>query len=140
MAGRTRRPIALLSGIVAFLAAAGVVFTFASAGALPAARFHAHLEKSEPAANDTLGTSPHALKLWFSEKIELKTSSVKLEGASGPVALGDLVRDDVKENAPVTSVVTKTLAVGRYTVSWTAGGKDGHPAKGTYTFVIKGAK
>ena len=140
MVGRTGKSIALLSGCVAIAAAAGVVFTFASAGALPAVRFHAHLDKSEPAANDTLATSPHALKLWFSEKIELKTSRVQLEGGSGPVALGDLVRDDAKENAPVTSVVTKALVAGRYTVSWTAGGKDGHPAKGTYRFVIKGAK
>ena len=134
----SRRAVIVASGIVGLGFAVGTT-GIAFARPVLASRFHAHLERSEPTANDTLAAAPRVLKLWFSEKIELKTSNVKLEGAAGAVALGDLMREDTKD-APVTAAVTKVLPAGSYTVRWTAGGSDGHPTKGTYSFILKGVK
>jgi methionine-rich copper-binding protein CopC len=80
-----------------------------SAAAAPVARFHTKLLKSSPSAHDTLAASPKSVSLWFSERVELPMTAVKLAGS----------------------------ADGRYTISYTVAGKDGHPAKGTIDFVVK---
>jgi copper resistance protein C len=104
----------------------------------PRLPFHTTLTKSEPAANDTLTTSPRALRLWFSEKVELRVTTVKLtDNAGGAVALALLARPDTGEKAPVVAGLSKPLAAGLYVVTWSTAADDGHPAKGTYRFVVR---
>ena len=99
---------------------------------------HTHLVKSEPAANDTFASAPRVVRLWFSEKVELAVTSVKLSNAAGAtLVLGPLVRPDTGEFAPIVTNVAKPLAAGTYTVTWSTAAKDGHPAKGTYPFVVR---
>ena len=110
---------------------------FAPARSAPDARFHTKLLKSSPAAHDTVAVSPAAVKLWFSEKIELPVSSVKLTGPKGAkITLGELTVAD-SAGSPVVATITKPLADGAYKVSWKAASKDGHPATGTVNFTVR---
>ena len=112
----------------------------ALAASASAATFrHTRLVKSEPAANDTLAAAPKAVKLWFSEKVELGITTVKLANAAGnDVPLAKLTRDDAVKDAPIVAAISKPLAAGAYLVSWSTAATDGHPAKGTIPFVVKG--
>ena len=118
---------------LAALAALGAI----SAAAAPVALFHPKLVKSSPSAHDTLTVSPKSVSLWLSEKVELPMTTVKLSGAGGAVALGAPTRDATLADAPLVVPITKALDDGSYTISYTVGGNDGHPAKGTIDFVVK---
>jgi methionine-rich copper-binding protein CopC len=101
-------------------------------------RRHTHLEKSEPANNDTIARSPAAIRLWFSEKVELPVTTVKLaDAAGGAIALAPLARPDTGEKAPVIVSLQKPLAAGNYVVTWMTAAKDGHPSNGTIAFTVK---
>jgi methionine-rich copper-binding protein CopC len=101
-------------------------------------RRHAHLVKSEPANNDTLARSPVAIRLWFSEQVELVVTTVKLtDGGGGTIALSPLTRPDTGESAPVLAALRKPLAPGNYTVTWKTAAKDGHASNGTFVFSMK---
>src|SRR5579884_2459007 len=121
------------------LAAAALTVSPGHATTRPA--FHTHLIKSEPAANETLAVAPHAIRLWFSEKVELAVTTVKLDDAGGEaVRLAPLARPDTGEQAPVVASLTKPVALGRYVVAWSTAAKDGHPAKGSYPFVVRAVR
>jgi methionine-rich copper-binding protein CopC len=104
------------------------------------ARRHAYLLKSEPAAHDTT-VAPRAVRLWFSEKVELRVTRIRLLNAAG-----DTVRtkkpapasDDA--DAPIVATIGATLVPGAYTVNWSTAGKDGHPSRGTIDFVVKSSR
>ena len=129
-----RRPLS------AALLAACAVATIA-AGAAASTRRHTQLVKSEPAAHDTLSAAPKAIKLWFSEKVELKVTTVKLRDAAGNAQLlGTPARADAEKNAPVIVSIVKPLAPGAYAIAWSTAATDGHLAKGTINFLVKGAR
>jgi methionine-rich copper-binding protein CopC len=119
---------------------ARAVFILGALGMLTAASptvFHTKLIKSEPAANDTLDTAPRKLILWFSERIELKVSSVKLTGAKGKVIpLGALAHAGAADSSVVVPV-TAVLAAGSYSIMWRTASDDGHPVTGTFSFVVR---
>src|SRR5690349_11417243 len=50
---------------------------------------HAHLKRSDPAAQARLATAPASLRLWFSERPELAFTRIRLRAAdSSDVAVG----------------------------------------------------
>ena len=101
------------------------------------ARRHAHLVKSEPAANDTTAAVT-AVRLWFDEKIELPLTRIKVVKASGGIVpLGKPAHTGADEHTPVVSTIPQALAPGTYEVHWSTAGMDGHAARGTIAFVIK---
>ncbi|HVT40343.1 MAG TPA: copper resistance protein CopC [Gemmatimonadaceae bacterium] len=127
-----RTPLAILAAAVVFVAPT------AMHGAI--ARRHAYLVRSEPAAHDTT-SAPRAVRLWFSERVELKVTRIKLAHAAGgavPMNKPAPAGDDA--DAPIVATVAETLAPGAYTVKWSTAGKDGHPSKGTIDFVVKSAR
>jgi methionine-rich copper-binding protein CopC len=114
------------------------IIAAASAFSAPVFR-HTALTKSEPAKNDTLSVSPKVIKLWFSEPVVLTVTKVKLTNAAGAaIALGALAQPGKGEDLPVIASVSKLLTPGAYTVTWSTAADDGHPAKGTFGFVVKG--
>jgi methionine-rich copper-binding protein CopC len=125
---------------LAVLAAAALLG--GASGVLAAAPFrHTRLVKSEPAANDTLAKSPSAIKLWFSEKVELPVTTVKLADAAGKsVKLAPPSRPDAKDPALVAATIATPLSAGAYVVKWSTAAKDGHAERGTIAFVVKGAR
>ena len=127
-------------GLAALLSAGLTAFAPPPTSPAIAVRRHAHLTKSEPASDDTLAKSPAAIRLWFSEPVELPVTTVKLASASGvKVALSALARPDTGKAAPVTAMVKAPLKAGAYVITWSTAAKDGHPATGTLNFVVKPA-
>jgi methionine-rich copper-binding protein CopC len=126
--------------IGAVLAGSSVLLSHRLATSAPAATrepFHLELLHSEPAVNETLTVSPKRLKLWFSESIELKGTSIRLANARNEaVKLGKLTVDTAAL-APAVVVVPQTLTPGKYTVTWRAAGDDGHPSTGKFAIFMK---
>ena len=99
---------------------------------------HTRLVRSLPAADSVIKASPATIQLWFSEKIELGLSRVRIVDAGGKsVSITPLTQDATKADAPVVGRVPTPLVDGTYTVQWTAASGDGHAVKGTFGFTIK---
>ena len=124
------RPIARIATLAAVVAVA-------AAFAAPAR--HVALKKSNPAANDTLTASPAALQLWFNEQVALTVVTVKLADAKGVAVPLAALKQDAGADAPITAALSKPLAAGAYSISWSVAGKDGHPTQGKVPFVVKAA-
>jgi len=125
---------ALLATLFAGGALAFVHTTRASA---MRAFMHVTLVKSEPKMNDTLAASPKAVRLWFSEAVQTGATAVRLTGADGkPLATGKVAASSDSKSA-AQATIEETLKPGRYTVDWRTMASDGHPAKGTLTFVVR---
>jgi methionine-rich copper-binding protein CopC len=97
------------------------------------AALHLRLTKSEPAKDSVLTTAPSDIKLWYSQKPQLRLSRVTLTGPSGEVATGAIVQDSLMLRAPVTGA----MPAGAYSVSWLTASSDGHPIRGTFGFTVK---
>ncbi|HEY4131219.1 MAG TPA: copper resistance CopC family protein [Gemmatimonadaceae bacterium] len=101
------------------------------------ALMHVTLVKSDPKLNDTLTASPKAIRLWFSESVQTGATSIRLSGADSkaiPVGKPSVASEP---KSPVEVAVSETLKPGRYTVDWRTMASDGHPAKGTLSFVVR---
>jgi methionine-rich copper-binding protein CopC len=94
---------------------------------------HARLQSSTPANNAALTEAPKKLTLTFSEPARL--IALKLSGAQ---THSDLPVDKGAKPAQTITVELPPLAPGSYTVEWSALAGDGHPSKGSLTFVFKG--
>lgn len=104
-------------------------------GPQPAAA-HGRLRTSVPAANARLAAAPRELRLVFTEAPELSFTTVILVGPVGPVALGALA---ATPDAPmgVVAPIHGRFVAGAYTVTWQTAGADGHPVRGTFSFVVE---
>ncbi len=99
---------------------------------------HTRLLRSIPLADSAITASPATVQLWFSEKIELGLSRVRVEDAGGrSVSIAPLTQDATKAGAPVVGRVPAPLADGTYKLHWTAASGDGHAVKGSFSFTIK---
>lgn len=112
-----------------------VVGSLAAAAPMAAERLHAHLKKADPGVNDTVPVAPKAIRLWFSEPVEVALTGVQVTGPSGPAAVGDPTQASA-EDAPVVFPTSGALPAGVYTVNWHTVARDGHPSKGSYKFVV----
>lgn len=121
----------------ALIVAAAAALAWAPSS-LEAARRHVHLEKSSPAEGETV-VAPKSVSLWFSEKVDLKMTNVKVADAKGAAAAIGALKRDTATKAPVTADFTTPLAPGAYTLNWSVAGADGHPQKGTVKFSVKAA-
>lgn len=118
------RFIATVLGTLAVVATPGILLA------------HARLVRSAPAGNATLVASPKSLELWFSERPELKFTTVELLDSSGvSIPLGAVARIS-GDAMGLSAAIPATLANGRYTVSWRTAAADGHPSSGKFAFVV----
>jgi methionine-rich copper-binding protein CopC len=102
----------------------------------PPTRWHLHLVRSQPAANDTLSKAPGAIRLWFSSPPEMAITTVHLTTVAGAaVPVGPATRDKA-DTAPVVAPVTGTVAPGAYLVVWRTSAADGHMSSGQIPFVV----
>ena len=115
---------------------AGLIATLAVLSLPIALWAHAHLRRSEPAANERLGTSPSAIRLWFSERPELAFTRVRLRGAdSSEIALGTVARM-TDDPMGVMVRIAASLRAGHYTVLWRTAAADGHASSGSFGFEV----
>lgn len=105
--------------------------------ALPApALAHGALRRSEPASGAHLSAAPSELRLIFNENVELAVARLRLIGPdSAEVPLAPLALAPDSATVLVARIVGP-LRAGTYTVAWQVAGADGHPVRGTYSFVI----
>jgi copper resistance protein C len=97
---------------------------------------HPRLKTAGPAPASTVAVSPKALRIQFSEPIELAFSGVEVKNAKGEKqSLGDATIS-AKDKAQLIVPLKETLAPGKYTVAWHAVGDDTHHVNGTYTFTV----
>lgn len=94
---------------------------------------HAHLEKTEPAANAILQTAPKTVQLFFNEALDLAVTKLEIKGPSDKVKL---VGTHAMGKSLMATVEGMT-ADGVYTVLWSTAGDDGHPQKGEFKFTLK---
>ena len=127
-------PAALLfAGVTAFAPATPVV-------AAHRAAFHAHLLRADPAVNDTIASTPKAVRLWFSEPVELGLSRVRIVRVGGDTVKTSGLRHE--GNAATTAALdlsTPPTSPGTYVVTYRVVARDGHPTSGSYSFVLRGA-
>lgn len=97
---------------------------------------HGALQRSEPGQGAHLSTAPRELRLTFNESVELAVARLQLIGPdSASVELGRLGLDSDSATVLIAPVQGGLMA-GTYTVAWQVAGADGHPVRGSYTFVI----
>ncbi len=95
---------------------------------------HAKLQSSSPAADAVMPAAPSSLTLNFDEDVRLAALKLTLGGEDIPLSF-----DRAAAAAPTVRVALPKLAAGKYKVQWSAlSPDDGHVAKGTFFFVIKG--
>jgi putative copper export protein/methionine-rich copper-binding protein CopC len=100
---------------------------------------HARLLRSTPAAHSRLDSAPTSLSLWFSERPELRFTSIQLlDSAGASIPLGTLAALTA-EPPGVTAPIASRMINGRYTVVWRTAAADGHPTSGRYTFEVASA-
>lgn len=97
---------------------------------------HAELVKSSPAGGSKLAKAPAEVRAWFSEKLAVKGSVLRLEDARMKVLASGGVDQKVK-TLDVMAVKAPTLKAGTYTVMWIAvSDDDGNVHKGSFKFTI----
>lgn len=107
-----------------------------TAAAARPTRWHLHLVRSQPAANDTLRQAPAAIRLWFSAPPEMAITTIHLTSADGKVVpVGPATRDKA-DSSPVVAPVTGSVMPGSYVVAWRTSAQDGHMSSGTIPFVV----
>ena len=101
--------------------------------ASPAAA-HALLLRTEPAPQTTVKTAPSAVKLFFSEPVEVTFGAIRVFDVDGKrVDPGTIHRvgDGTEVDVPLSGIKD-----GTYTVTWRAVSADGHPVQGGFTFYV----
>ncbi|KAF1028446.1 copper resistance protein CopC [Acinetobacter sp.] len=94
---------------------------------------HVKLLSAIPAINATVTAQPKNLILNFGEDVMLM--NIKLSDAQqNNISLNYKVSHDLKKSF---NIATPNLNKGKYTVSWSTMGKDGHNMNGEYSFIYK---
>jgi methionine-rich copper-binding protein CopC len=100
------------------------------------AQAHAFLVKADPAVGSALTGKPTALRLEFSEAIELGFSGVELTAVSGTaLALNGVRFADDGHKVLIASL--PMLTSGTYRVKWHVVSVDTHRTEGAFTFTLK---
>jgi len=97
---------------------------------------HARLVRSAPAADAQLGAPPSSLTLWFSERPEVRFTSLQLLDSAGTAVSLGAVSKLPSDALAITAAITGQLTRGRYTVAWRTAAADGHATSGRYSFVV----
>jgi methionine-rich copper-binding protein CopC len=137
MNARARSFILRASALAAVVGGSVVFAGHTTTAAAAVARFHLELTKSEPKKNDTVATSPTAIKLYFTESVKAAATSLRVTGADAKIVTIGPVTVDTAAKSPAVVAVKQTLTPGKYTVAWKVVGADGHPAEGTFAFTFR---
>ena len=91
--------------------------------------------RSEPGNGAVLTQSPGAIRLEFSERPELALATIRIASAADTITLAPLTTDSVNAHIIIAPVAVQ-LAPGSHTVLWRVAARDGHPVRGTVSFVV----
>jgi hypothetical protein len=100
-----------------------------------AAHAHAFLDHADPKVGSTVTAAPKEIKIWYTERLVLPFSDIKLADASGQaIATSNKHLDPSNEQLLIVSV--PALKPGKYAVSWRVTAVDTHVTHGTFTFTV----
>jgi copper resistance protein C len=105
-------------------------FLVLTASAMPAGA-HAFLDHAEPRVGNTVRSSPSAVTLWFTQKLEPAFSSAQVTNASGAV-----VSSGTSVSGTVMRVGVRSLPPGTYRVHWKVLSVDTHTTEGSFSFRV----
>ena len=97
---------------------------------------HGRLKGSSPQANAHLSAAPTEVRLTFTERAEMALTTVRLLGPQGGVILLEPLVVADSAGLSVMAPIAGALGEGVHTVEWQTAGRDGHPVRGTFQFVI----
>ena len=100
------------------------------AASIPAGA-HAMLDHADPRVGNTVKSSPSAVTLWFTQKLEPAFSSAQVTNASGAV-----VSTGASVSGTVMRVGVRSLPPGTYRVHWKVLSVDTHTTEGKFTFRV----
>lgn len=103
--------------------------------AVPAIWAHAHLVSAQPAGGST-SAQVTELRLAFSEALEARMSSVKLEDREDRAVVEPAAAADPADTKVLVVHLYERLPPGLYTVKWAAVAADGHRVTGSYSFEV----
>ena len=112
-----------------------ILAAVAALGAAGPALAHARLLHAAPKVGETVHASPSALRLFFSESIDLRKSSVALAGPTGPVTTGPIAVDAEDPRVVIVPLRVR-LGPGAYHVSWSMISMDTHHTEGDFIFKV----
>jgi hypothetical protein len=100
---------------------------------------HLRLVRAEPAADSTLAASPTALRFFFSERPEIRATTIRLL-ADGTTAV-ELTepRLDTSVTGLVIADLRSPVPTGTHLVAWRAMSRDGHIVTGEFRFTVRPA-
>ena len=103
--------------------------------AWPSAAFaHAILLRTEPAAQTTAAAAPAAVRLFFSEAVELAFGAVRVYDVHGNRVDTGSIRREQGDREVVAGL--RPLQQGTYTVTWRVVSADAHPVQGGFVFDV----
>ena len=104
---------------------------------LPSARLSAHafLEHSDPPVGGKVHSAPAAVRIWFTEAIEPRFSSIQVFDATGKQVDKKDTHSD-PSNRSLLQVSLPQLGAGTYKVVWRVVSVDTHRTNGDFTFQI----
>lgn len=96
---------------------------------------HAVLLRTDPAPQATVGTSPQAVRLFFSEPVDAVFGGIRVFDVDGRRVDTATARHLGGADAALELPVPR-LADGTYTVTWRVVSADGHPVRGGFVFYV----
>jgi methionine-rich copper-binding protein CopC len=100
---------------------------------------HAKLVRADPAPDSTVAVAPKVVKVWFSEELRPKGSTLEVVDSRGVRVDDRKGRVDLDDLDRMTLIGgLKAMGRGKYTVRWTAVSADDRDmAKGTFSFTVR---
>ena len=96
---------------------------------------HAFLEHSDPSVGSKVHSAPAAVRIWFTEAIEPRFSSIQVFDATGKQVDKKDTHSD-PSNRSLLQVSLPRLGPGSYKVVWRIVSVDTHRTNGDFTFQI----
>src|SRR5262249_18764064 len=98
---------------------------------------HAVPRATLPVANAVLHEAPHEISIRFSERVEIRASSLQVFDAHGS-RIDDGTAAVVPSDPWLYYLTLPPVEAGAYTVSWRVmSADDGHVTEGAYVFVVR---
>lgn len=97
---------------------------------------HLALSSSTPRGGAHLTTAPREVRLTFTEAVEASVARLRLLGPGGAEVPLSPIRRPADSAQVVVAEIVGPVEAGVHRIEWQVVGRDGHPVRGTITFVV----
>jgi hypothetical protein len=103
----------------------------------PAVWAHSTLDHSDPKDRSVLKQAPREIRMWFTEPIKVKLSTIEVRDGEGKQVDQRNLTADEKDPALVRLSLISEIRPGSYKVTWSAVAQDLHVSKGGFSFQVQ---